>query len=183
MGPHIGEVLITRRNVRIGHEVFPIHNIAHIQMLHFVRKPNLSGGHVVLVVLSCLLAVMGIGAAGSREEATAGILLTLGGVTFVGTLIHGASRRVHEFILSIETSGGHATALSSPQYAAVLQVEQCLVEAIENPPASGERRVTITNIEVKGNSYDLRGARGVQTGDGNMQKNLWAGPPSANQHR
>ena len=59
---HVGEIRISKRVVRIGHEVYPLANISRVQTLRVVgaaaRRPSTRSGEII-VLLVLVAAIVG----------------------------------------------------------------------------------------------------------------------------
>ncbi|WP_061294886.1 DUF6232 family protein [Herbidospora cretacea] len=139
----VGEIRISKRIVRIGHEVYPLANISRVQTLRLVYKGRLATfyplGELVVV------AALAYGASFVAEEvlpeareylpvalAVAGIW----GAWLVLLFLYRLIIRRTRYALMIETAGTQFTALSGTDRQEIHRIEGLVVGAIEDPPDS-----------------------------------------------
>ncbi|WP_066360994.1 DUF6232 family protein [Herbidospora mongoliensis] len=137
----VGEIRISKRIVRIGHEVYPLANISRVQTLRIVYKGRLATFHPLgeIIVWAALMA----GASYAVQEvlpeareylpiamAVAAIRLTW----LLLVLLYRLVLRRTKYALMIETAGTQFTALSGTDLDEIHRIEGLVVGAIEDPP-------------------------------------------------
>ncbi|GIH21773.1 hypothetical protein Aph01nite_00830 [Acrocarpospora phusangensis] len=177
----VGEIRISKRVVRIGHEVYPLANISRVRTLRLVWSGRsatfypLKGIAVTLALVGALAAAAYVALpeldvdAGFNLEEAAGQFTTgaaiLGGVRIVyllGLLLYRLIFRRRRYALVIETAGTQFTALSGTARDEIHRIEGEIVSAIEDPPDQ-ERIVHVGGDLVLGDKvardkYEQRGA-------------------------
>jgi len=173
------EVRVERDILWVGSEAYPLQNIARARTLRIV--PNRAWAvrrFVVTLVLCALLAIAGAVAlrlADRQESESSYNLLHNGGTMAVVAAIVLAAigltvllirlSRPTFYALVIDTAGTARGVLVSTNLVEVDNLVSKIMEAIHNPATRPYRQIF--------NSYDLRGAQGVQIGDGNKQDNAF----------
>lgn len=152
---HIGEIRISRRTVRIGHEVYPLANISRVQTLKLVWSGKYATLHplgqmaaVVLLVGAVAVAALmvlpelGLDADFDIEEAARQFALgvfVLGGIRMtylLFVLFYRLLIRRTRYALIIETAGTQYTALTGTDNHEIHRIKGEIVGAIEDPPSS-----------------------------------------------
>ncbi|MFI6921837.1 DUF6232 family protein [Nonomuraea spiralis] len=165
---HIGEIRISKRTVRIGHEVYPLANISRVQTLRLVW----SGKYATLYPLrqiAVLVLLVGAVVVAARmvlprldldadldiEEAARqfamGVFI-LGGIRLaylLFVLFYRLLVRRTRYALVIETAGTQYTALSGTDNHEIHRIKGEIVGAIEDPP-SGDRIIQVHGDLVAG---------------------------------
>ncbi|NAS25123.1 hypothetical protein GT755_26000 [Herbidospora sp. NEAU-GS84] len=155
----VGEIRISKRIVRIGHEVYPLANISRVQTLRIVYKGRLSTFHPLgqLVVVAALAAAAAFVAEEVFPEAreylpvalaVAGVCGGLLAIQFLYRLIF----RRNRYALTIETAGTQYTALWGTDLEEIRRIEGLVVAAIEDPPPT-ERSYTFNSPVYVGNTF------------------------------
>ena len=179
MKSEVIEVKVERGVLWVGAEAYPLQNIARARTVRLV--PNRAWAvrrFVVTLVLSVLLGIAGAVAlrlANSQSSESRYHLLHNGGTAVVVvavvlfavgliTLIVRVSRQTF-YALVVETAGTPRGVLVSTNQAELDSLVRTIMEAINNPAT-----VTYHNTFTK---YDMRGAQGVQIGDGTRQDNAF----------
>jgi hypothetical protein len=150
---HIGEIRISRRTVRIGHEVYPLANISRVQTLKLVWGgkyatfyPLRQMAVVVLLVGAVVVAALmvlpelGLDADFDIEEAARQFAMgvfALGAIRMaylLFVLFYRLLIRRTRYALIIETAGTQYTALTGTDNQEIHRIKGEIVDAIENPP-------------------------------------------------
>jgi hypothetical protein len=179
MKSEVIEVKVEQGVLWVGAEAYPLQNIARARTVRLV--PNRAWAvrrFVVSVVLCVLLGIAG--AVGlrlaNRQSSESGYhLLHNGGVAAVVVavalvivslimLLVRVSRRTF-YALVIETAGTPRGVLVSTNQLELSGLVRTIIEAIYNPATPPYQHTFVT--------YDMRGAQGVQIGDGNRQDNAF----------
>ncbi|CUU54737.1 hypothetical protein Ga0074812_103227 [Parafrankia irregularis] len=162
----IFEIVVGKRALTIGHEVYPLANISRIQTRELKwfgkystfyplrRMASLAGGVALLVVAVIVgpryadpdgeYALEDIG----RQFAV--LVLVLAGAATLwlsGVLIYRVFFRRTYYLLLLETAGAQAALLNGTDLKEIMRIRNALVAAIEDPPASAY------NIEVHGDVF------------------------------
>lgn len=147
----VGEIVISKRVVKIGHQTYPLDNISRVQTLRVVWAGKRATSYplkriAVIVVLVGLIVgaasalVPGLGLDSDAEQAVrvaAGVIIALAAIRVLWLLILLFYRllfRRPRYALVIETAGTQFTALSGTDRGEVHRIEHAIVQAIENPP-------------------------------------------------
>ncbi|WP_062431075.1 DUF6232 family protein [Herbidospora daliensis] len=155
----VGEIRISKRIVRIAHEVYPLANISRVRTMRVVYKGRLSTFYPLgqLVVVAALAAAASFVAEEVLPEAreylptvlaVAGVWGGLLALWFLYRLIFRRTR----YSLVIETAGTQYTALWGTDLDELRHIEGLIVAAIEDPPAT-EERYTFNNAFYVGNTF------------------------------
>jgi hypothetical protein len=177
----VGEIRISKRVVRIGHEVYPLANISRVRSLRLVWGGRLATFYPLLGI-AITLALVGVVAAAvyvalpeldvdpsfNLEEAGAQFAMAaaaLGGLRVVYLLLLFLYRLIFRrprYALVIETAGTQFTALSGTARDEIHRIKGEIVDAIEDPPDQ-ERIVQVGGDLVLGDKvgrdkYEQRGA-------------------------
>ncbi|MFI7412194.1 DUF6232 family protein [Streptomyces sp. NPDC049627] len=174
----VGHIVISKRVVQIGHEVYPLANISRVQTLR-VRWGGKYATLYPLRQISAIVVVVGVvvGAAVlvpprlpsgvdpdieemARRFAT--LLSAVAGVVvayWLVVLLYRLFIRRRHYALVIETAGTQYTALSGSDYAEIHRIRNVIVGAIENPPDQA------TSVQVHGDV--VMGDQRKQVGSGN----------------
>jgi len=173
------EVKVERGVLWVGAEAYPLQNIARARTVRLV--PNRAWAvrrFVVTVVLWALLGIAGAVALrlANRQNSSSGyhlmhdggtaaivIAVVLAAVALI-TLLVRVSRRTF-YALVIETAGTPRGVLVSTSKAELGGLVRTIMETI-NDPATPPYQNTFV-------SFDMRGAQGVQIGDGTRQENAF----------
>jgi hypothetical protein len=173
------EVKVERGVLWVGTEAYPLRNIARARTVRLV--PNRAWAirrFVVAIVLCALLGIAGAAALrlANRQSTTSAyhllhnggtaaivVAIVLAGIA-IALLFVRMSRQTF-YALVIETAGTPRGVLVSTKQAELNGLVHTIMEAIHNPAAP-----TYHNHFL---SYDMRGAQGVQIGDGNRQDNAF----------
>lgn len=158
---HVGEIRISKRIVRIGHEVYPLANISRVQTLRVVWGGKLATFYPlreIIVLLLVVGAIMGaavkllpqldLDAGFDIEEAArqlATVVAALAAVRIAYLLLVVVYRllfRRPRYTLVIETAGTQYAALSGTDREEIHRIKGEIVDAIEDPP-SQERIVQV----------------------------------------
>jgi hypothetical protein len=179
MKSEVIEVKVEQGVLWVGAEAYPLQNIARARTVRLV--PNRAWAvrrFVVTVVLGVLLGIAGAVAlrlANRQSSENRYHLLHNGGTAAVVvavalvvigliTLYVRMSRRTF-YALVIETAGTPRGVLVSTNQAELAGLVRRIMEAIHNPATPPYQNTFV--------SYDMRGAQGVQIGDGNRQENAF----------
>ncbi|SDL01800.1 DUF6232 family protein [Streptomyces indicus] len=149
----IGEIVISRRVVQIGHEVYPLSNISRVRSLQLVWRGKYATWYPLRPLAITLFVIVSFAAAAQLAppalppdvrpdvESAARLLMPLvtgvGGVVaagFLGLLIHRVFFRRTRYALVLETAGTQYTALSGTDGTEIHRIKHVIVDAIENPP-------------------------------------------------
>lgn len=164
----VGEIRISKRIVRIGHQVYPLANISRVQTLRLVWRGRLATFYP-LQEITVLLVVVGVivGAAevvlpeldlnvdftvekAAQQFATvAAILAGVRMAYLLLVLFYRLLLRQQYYALVIETAGTQYTALHGTDLDEIHRIEGVIVNAIEDPP-SHEQTVKIRGDLVTG---------------------------------
>ncbi len=155
----VGEIRISKRIVRIGHEVYPLANISRVQTLRVVYKGRLSTFYPLgqLVVVAALAAAASFVAEEVLPEAreflptalaAAGVWGGLLALWFLYRLIFRRTR----YSLVIETAGTQYTALTGTDLGEIRRIEGLIVAAIEDPPHKEEGHPIYGDVYI-GNTF------------------------------
>jgi hypothetical protein len=162
------DVEINQQILRIGDAAYPVRNIARARTARLgPTRGAVLRRYLRAVVLWVILA---IGAAVANSHGLASVtdvlafLIAVLVVISTIRLIIMLSRRRY-YALVIETAGPPDTVLVSPDENHLHEIVDKIMDAINNPAATFH-----TSIE---NYHDMRGARGVQVGDHNTQRNTF----------
>ncbi|MEW9533855.1 DUF6232 family protein [Microbispora sp. NPDC049125] len=164
----VGEIRISKRIVRIGHEVYPLANISRVQTLRVVWGGKLATFYPLREIAVLVLVVGAIYAAAvavlpeldiradfdveGMAQQFATIAAALAGVRtawLMAVLLYRLLIRRPRYALVVETAGTQYTALSGTDRAEIHRIEGEIVDAIEDPP-SHERIVQISGDLVMG---------------------------------
>ncbi|MEU6258709.1 DUF6232 family protein [Streptomyces sp. NPDC047043] len=149
----VGEIVISRRVVQIGHEVYPLANISRVQLLEVRWGGRLATFHPLRRMLS-VAVVAGVVVAAAvlvPPELPAGtdpdieqlahqfavIVAGLAGaaMTFhLAVFLYRLLFRKRRYALVIETAGTQYTALTGTDFTEIQRIKSIIVDAIENPP-------------------------------------------------
>ncbi|MEO3855356.1 DUF6232 family protein [Acrocarpospora sp. B8E8] len=178
---HVGEIRISKRVVRIGHEVYPLANISRVQSLRLVWGGRLAtfyplkGIAVALAVVGAVAGVafgvlpgLDVDAGYNLEEAAAQFAMAavvVGGLRvayLLVVLVYRLLFRRPRYALTIETAGTQFTALSGTDRDEIHRIKGEIVDAIEDPPTQ-ERIVQVRGDLVMGDKvgrdkYEQSGA-------------------------
>lgn len=174
----VGHIVISKRVVQIGHEVYPLANISRVQTL----RVRWGGKYATFYPLRQIIAI--VIAAGVTVAAAvlippelppsadsdieqmarqfAAVLSVVAGVVvayWLVVLLYRLFIRRRHYALVIETAGTQYTALSGTDHAEIHRIRNIIVEAIENPPAQA------TSVQVHGDV--VMGDQRKQVGSGN----------------
>jgi uncharacterized protein DUF6232 len=173
------EVRVERGILWVGADAYPLHNIARARTVRLVPNRAWAVRRFVLIVVLCVL--LGIAGAGALQQAnrqssesdyhglhnggTAAVVVALS-LLAIGliTLLVRVSRRTF-YALVIETAGTSRGVLVSTNQAELGGLVRTIMEAIHNPATPPYQNTFV--------SYDMRGAQGVQIGDGTRQDNAF----------
>jgi len=128
-----GVVYVSTGTVRIGHQTYPLANIARLQVfrVRWTGQGRLRELGKPLLALGLGLAVLLVQQSrGSTSTATVATLALVGGLTW---LIVTVARMKERLSLVIETAGGQTTAVSSKREESVYELNDAIVYAIDNP--------------------------------------------------
>jgi hypothetical protein len=179
MKSNVIEVKVERGVLWVGTEAYPLRNIARARTVRLV--PNRAwavrrfAGTAVLCVFLGIAGAVALQMANRQNSANGYRLLHNGGNVAIAvavalaaislvTLLVRVSRRTF-YALVIDTAGTAHGVLVSTDYAKLDDLVHQIMEAIHNPGTP-----TYHNTFV---AYDMRGAQGVQIGDGNRQDNAF----------
>jgi hypothetical protein len=174
----VGHIVISKRVVQIGHEVYPLANISRVQTL----QVRWGGKYATLYPLRQIISIVVVAGAivgaavlvpprlppsvdSDIEEIArqfAGIVSVVAGVVvayWLAVLLYRLFIRRRRYALVIETAGTQYTALSGTDYSEIHRIRNVIVEAIENPPPQA------TTVQVHGDV--VMGNQHKQTGSGN----------------
>jgi hypothetical protein len=154
----LGEVLISRRTVRIGHQVYPLASISRVEVLRVVWGGKLATSYPLREIV--ILALV----AGAIAVEDPGRQLVLGAAVLAGARIawllcmlgHRLLRRPL-YTLVIEAAGTRYTVLSSTMPAEIDRLKWEIINAIDNP--SAHRIVPLSGNVVFGDRHAPAGAR------------------------
>jgi len=159
----VGEIVISRRVVQIGHEIYPLANISRVQTLQVYWSGKLATLYPLRRMIIVVIAAGAVVAAArlvpsrlpvdvdpdiehiARQFAT--LVAVLAGVRvafLLVILIYRLLFRRRHYALVIETSGTQYTALSGRDFGEIQRIKNIIVDAIENPPLQA------TRVEVRG---------------------------------
>jgi hypothetical protein len=138
----VDEIRISKRTVRIGHQVYPLANISRVQTLRLVWGGKLATFYPlreIIVLLFLLLVAGGIAgaanAAGVRQFATGAAILVGVRMTYLlCVLLYRLLIRRPNYALVLETAGTQYTALQGTDDHEIHRIEGEIVNAIEDPP-------------------------------------------------
>ena len=153
----VGEIRISSRIAIIGHQVYPLANIARIQTLHVVRAGRSRTFYPLRTIVFLLVLVVGVTTAtvvlvpklAPRIEPNtdldvariahqvAGAVTVLAAIWILwllAVIVHRLNTP-QQYVLTIETSGTQYTALTGTDYNEIRRIEWAIVAAIERPPA------------------------------------------------
>lgn len=168
----VGEIRISPRTVRIGHQVYPLANISRVQTLEVTWTGRRSTWYPVkeTAVLLVLFALVAVGIQllvpalhlGGRQLVTqlmtaAIALFGLRIAYLVLLFLYRALLRRKHYALLLETAGTQYTALSGTDVRELHRIEGEIVGSIENPPTQ-ERVVHVHGDLVVGKQYKQSGA-------------------------
>ncbi|WP_370021366.1 DUF6232 family protein [Planotetraspora sp. GP83] len=150
----VGEIRISKRIVRIGHEVYPLANISRVQTLRVVWGGKLSTFYPLREIAFLVVVVGAIIAAAvvvvpeldinadfnveeaARQFATVAAILAAIRVTYLlFVLLYRLLIRRTRYALVIETAGTQFAALSGTAQDEIHRIEGEIVSAIEDPPS------------------------------------------------
>ncbi|WP_219464504.1 DUF6232 family protein [Nonomuraea rhizosphaerae] len=150
---HIGEIRITPRTVRIGHEVYPLANISRVQTLRLIWGGKyatlyplrqiatlLLVAGVVFVAASIVLPELnlhpGFDVENAAQRFTMGafVLAAIRLAYLLVVLLHRLLIRRTRYALMIEASGTQYTALTGTDRDEIHRLKGKIVDAIEDPP-------------------------------------------------
>ncbi|MFC8915002.1 DUF6232 family protein [Streptomyces sp. NPDC057116] len=180
MRKRAGEIRVSRRTVRIGHEVYPLANISRVRTLRLVpggRRAAFSpvretGTLVVAAVVAAVVLDTAPARLGptlmahdtARRCVAAAAVLATGRVAWLLAVVgHRLPLRRPRYALILETSGDPRTVLTGTDRGAIHRVQREIVDAIDNPPEQ-QRSVHVGGDLVMGDKvgrdkYAGRGAR------------------------
>lgn len=177
----VGEIRISKRIVRIGHEVYPLANISRVQTLRVVWRGKLATfyplrqiatllliGGLIVGVAVVLLPELGVRADFDVEEAArqfAAVAAVLAGIRvayLLGVLFFRLLIRRKRYVLMIETAGTQYAALSGTDREELQRIKGEIVDAIEDPP-SEERVIQVHGDVVLGDKYQQDGTDNKMT--------------------
>ncbi|MEV1172890.1 DUF6232 family protein [Nonomuraea sp. NPDC049784] len=169
----VGEIRISKRVVKIGHEVYPLANISRVQTLRLVPAGKQATFYPLqqIVILLVLLAGIGVAALvvlpeldpGFDLEATARqftmLAAALAGIRMTYLLIVLFYRLIRKkrYALVIETAGTQYTALSGTDSSELHRIKDRIVDAIEDPP-SNEQTIHVSGDVVMGDQHKQTGS-------------------------
>jgi hypothetical protein len=184
----IGEIIISKRVVRIGHEVYPLANISRVQTVRLVpggKDATLYPLHQIIILLALLAGVvgaalvvlpeLGVDVGFGLEEAArqfAVIATVVAGIRLaylLFALFYRLLLRPKRYALILETAGTQYTALSGTDAGEIHRIKDKIVAAIEDPPAT-EERIQINGDFVVGDKVS-GGVQNKLTGGNNMMFN------------
>ncbi|GAA4052924.1 DUF6232 family protein [Streptomyces shaanxiensis] len=179
----VGHIVISKRVVQIGHEVYPLANISRVQTLQVYWGGKYATLYPLRQIAAIVLVVGAVvGAAvlvpprlppsvdsdiGQMARQFAAVLSAVAGVVvayWLVILLYRIFFRRRRYALVIETAGTQYTALSGTDYPEIHRIRNVIVGAIENPPAQA------TSVQVHGDVVmgDKVGRdQHKQTGSGN----------------
>jgi len=179
----VGEIRISKRTARIGHQVYPLANISRVQTLRLVWGGKLATFYPLRQITVLLLVVGAIvGAAvgvvpkldlktdfdvekAARQVAVGVVVLAglrIAYLLFV--LFYRLLIRQPRYALVIETAGTQYTALTGTDRDEIRRIEGEIVAAIEDPP-SHERVVHVSGDVVFGDKVGRDQYQQVGTGN------------------
>jgi hypothetical protein len=179
MKSRVIEVKVERGVLWVGAEAYPLQNIARARTVRLVPNRAWAARRFARAVVQCvLLGIAGAVAlrlANNQSSENGYRLLHDGGnaaivvsiaIAAIGliTLIVRMSRRTF-YALVIETAGTPRRLLVSTSQAELDGLVRNIMEAIHNPAIAPYQNTFV--------NYDLRGAQGVQIGEGNKQDNAF----------
>ncbi|TKK86838.1 hypothetical protein FDA94_20480 [Herbidospora galbida] len=155
----VGEIRISKRVVRIAHEVYPLANISRVRTLRVVYNGRFSTFYPLgqLVVVAALAAAASFVAEEVLPEAREYLPVALavagvwGGLLAIQFLYRLIFRR-NRYSLMIETAGTQYTALWGTDLAEIRHIEGLIVDAIEDPPPT-EKSYTFNSPVYVGNTF------------------------------
>ncbi|RST07574.1 hypothetical protein E2C00_16865 [Streptomyces sp. WAC05374] len=151
MRKRVGEIRISERTVRIGHEVYPLANISRVRTLRLVpggrratfyplREIGTLVGAAVVVAVMLDTAPARLGLAfmahdtARRCVAAAAVLAAARVAWLLAVVGHRLLLRRPRYALLLETSGDPRTVLTGTDRGAIHRVQHEIVDAIDNPP-------------------------------------------------
>ncbi|MGH3975263.1 MAG: DUF6232 family protein [Pseudonocardiaceae bacterium] len=163
----VGEIRISKRIVRIGHQVYPLANISRVQTLRLVRVGKLATFYPLREIAVFLLVVGAIVGAAvvvlpkldlnvetAREYANVAASLAGVWITYLlFVLFYRLWIRRSHYELVIETAGTQYAALRGTNRDEIHRVEGEIVNALEDPP-DRERIVHIIGDFVNGDKVE-----------------------------
>ena len=171
----VGEIRISKRIVRIGHQDYPLANISRVQSLRLVWGGKLGTYYplrrivIVLVAVVVVLAavsvlpdvVPAVDADAQRvARQVAAVVAALAAIRIAYLLVLLGYRvlvRKPRYALVLETAGTQYTALTGTDHHEIQRIKNEIVAAIEDPPAT-ERIVHIAGDVVMGDQYKQSGS-------------------------
>lgn len=161
----VGRIVISRRTVHIGHQVYPLGNISRLETSEAVPEGR-DATYFPLRGIGLLVLLGGAITVAVGEGTVVGMVIFLIGIAIaylLGVFLYRLLIRKPRYKLTIETSGNQYTALIGTDRAEIKRVANGIVGAIDNPPV--QDRI----IEIK--HLDMRGSQGVQIGDHSSMSN------------
>jgi hypothetical protein len=179
MKSEVIEVKVERGVLWVGTEAYPLQNIARARTVRLIPNRAWAVRRFVVTVVLCVL--LGIAGAVALQQAnrqstengyhllhnggTAAIVVAVALVAIgLATLLVRVSRQTF-YALVIETAGTARGVLVSTDHAKLDTLVHTIMEAIHNPATPAYHNTFVHN--------DMRGAQGLQIGDGNRQDNAF----------
>lgn len=172
----VGEIRISRRVLRIGHQTYPLANISRVQTARVVWAGRKStwyplrriAGLLVLAGVSLgatnvVLPQLDLGSSADLEQTArqAATVVSILAAAWIGwsllVLLYRLLLRRTRYALLVETSGTQYTALSGTDLREVHRIEGVIIAAIEDPPAN-EISVQVHGDLVMGDQTKQTGA-------------------------
>jgi hypothetical protein len=171
----VGELLISKRVVKIGHQVYPLANISRVQTLRLVPSGKDATFYPLQQIVILLLLLAGVIVAplvvlpeldlapGFDLEETARqfamIATAVAGIRMaylLFVLFYRLLIRKKRYALVIETAGTQTTALSGTDSSEIHRIKDRIVAAIEDPPMVPQR-IEINGDFVMGDQHKQSG--------------------------
>lgn len=161
----IGEIRISKRVVRVGHQAYPLANISRVQTLKLVWRGRWTTWYPIgEIIVLCALA-LGIAAAAenlrfdrdliSQVSIVLIVLIAVRVAFMLCVFVYRLVFRRRRYALMLETAGTQYTALSGTDLGEIRRIEGEIVGAIEDPP-DHEYTVQIHGDLVLGNKEGNR---------------------------
>jgi hypothetical protein len=165
----VGEIRISKRVVRVGHQTYPLANISRVQTLRLVWRGRWTTWYPIgEIIVLCALALGIAVAAQHLRFGQAGVVLTaliaVRVVFMLCVFLYRLVFRRRRYALMLETAGTQYTALSGTDLGEIRRIESVIVGAIENPPER-EHVVQIHGDLVMGNKEGNRFVNFGRIGD------------------
>ena len=155
------DVYVTPRTIRIGYEVYPLHNISRVSVhtVEWAERPPAKEVVPPLVVLGiAVLLIIATASSRSAANSSQGLFVFAAAVALLWLLVVMARKRFRTALV-IESSGGQATALVGRSAESVHHLESIVLAAIEEPPTQTQHfhiGDIVRGDKIQGNKYQQR---------------------------